>query len=458
MKSGRLLLFLTLLLSAQTAILAQPRDVMLVLDNSGSMKRHDPARLTVSAVQDFIARQGVDTRIGIILFADNPRLIAPLTPVTEDARMRLLSKLDQLNYSGRWTETADAMERAIYELRVNGRPAAGKAIILMTDGILDTGNAARDLERSAWLRNSLVLEAQRNNTHIFGLAFTEEADYQLLQFMAQATGGEYFRALSATDLSPVLARIDSAIAATADTTFVYGPAQQAQAQVPAPTSRQDNSSTPAVQVAQEPQRLVYSGPDEDNKLAESSQDGGKGSGFGLVSWLGLLLLALILAVGAGIAWLRGRMNLAELFGKPVESASVDHGPRAVLYDVHDPSDIKRHELASKPIVIGRVSGSDPAMDYIVVDERTVGRWHATIERRGQSFWIRDEGSVNGTFVNEQRVSTEHPLKHGDMVRVHRHEFEFVIPELFDSDRTMVANEGDRARAEEEARKTATATG
>ncbi len=71
------------------------------------------------------------------------------------------------------------------------------------------------------------------------------------------------------------------------------------------------------------------------------------------------------------------------------------------------------------------------MDYIVVDERTVGRWHATIERRGQSFWIRDEGSVNGTFVNDQRVTSEHPLKHGDLVRVHRHEFEFVIPELFD---------------------------
>jgi adenylate cyclase len=79
------------------------------------------------------------------------------------------------------------------------------------------------------------------------------------------------------------------------------------------------------------------------------------------------------------------------------------------------------------------------MDYVVVDERTVGRWHATIERRGQTFWIRDEGSVNGTFVNDQRITGEHPLKHGDMVRVHRHEFEFVIPELFDSDRTMIGN-------------------
>ena len=52
--------------------------------------------------------------------------------------------------------------------------------------------------------------------------------------------------------------------------------------------------------------------------------------------------------------------------------------------------------------------------------------------------------MNGTFINDQRVTTEHPLKHGDMVRVHRHEFEFVIPELFDSEKTMMG--GDRKAA------------
>src|SRR5690606_22906702 len=111
-------------------------------------------------------------------------------------------------------------------------------------------------------------------------------------------------------------------------------------------------------------------------------------------WRWMLVVAALLAlgvVGVGMLW-------GDEFGQLLQRTRtrrepVDHGPRAVLYDVYDPSDIKRHELGGKPVVIGRVSGSDPAMDYIVVDERTVGRWHATIERRGQSFWIRDEGSV-----------------------------------------------------------------
>jgi pSer/pThr/pTyr-binding forkhead associated (FHA) protein len=52
----------------------------------------------------------------------------------------------------------------------------------------------------------------------------------------------------------------------------------------------------------------------------------------------------------------------------------------------------------------------------------------------------DEGSVNGTFVNGKRINGEHPLKHGDRIRVHRHEFEFVIPDLFDTDATMIVSD------------------
>ncbi|HET9679749.1 MAG TPA: vWA domain-containing protein, partial [Gammaproteobacteria bacterium] len=235
-----------------------PRDVLLVLDNSGSMKQNDPARLTAKAVQGFIARQQPGTRVGILLFADNPRLVAPLTPVTARTRNELLSALEQLNYSGRWTETAEAVERAIYELRVNGRDHALQAIVLMTDGILDTGNAERDQQRMQWLRTSLVPEAQANNIAIFGLAFTEQADFQLLQFLAQQTGGEYFRALTPQNIAPVLDQIDSALADSAQNSQA---AQDLQAQVTTTTTTPAQAGAPAAQInTTAPDRIVYSGP------------------------------------------------------------------------------------------------------------------------------------------------------------------------------------------------------
>lgn len=438
--------------------LSQALDVVLVLDNSGSMKRNDPARLTATAVERFISRQDSDTRVGIVLFASQPRLLVPLTPVTDASHPLFRDAMQQLNYSGRWTETAEAVERALYELRVNGRKDASKALLLMTDGIIDTGNAVRNQERADWLRSSLVLDAQRNDVHVFGLAFTEEADYQMLQFLAQATGGEYYRAFQPGDLAPTLDHINDALRDDARFAYETIPVPAPDAVVATEAGATEPAATPDITPTQTPDRLVYQTPGQE-PAAVADQTGIADERNGAWSWVlpGLLLIAVF--AGAGFLYVR-RDKWQTLFGATASAPGPDdeHGPKAVLYDVHDPSDIKRHELGPRPVVIGRVSGNDTAMDYIVVDERTIGRWHATIERRGQSFWIRDEGSVNGTFVNDQKIGTEHPLKHGDLVRVHKHEFEFVIPELFDSDRTVMANEGGMARAREEARRTATATG
>lgn len=400
------------------------RDVLLVLDNSGSMRKNDPNRLAPSAVAQFIERQPGDTRIGIVLFADEPELIVPLTPV-DTGRAELTAAMDRLNYVGRWTQTAGAIERALYELHNHGRTDAQRAIVLMTDGIIDTGDAKRDAGHYDWLRNSLAPQAAREGVQIYGLAFTERADYQLLQSLAVVTSGEYFRALRADDLDGMMRRIDATFGVVA---------------APVVTTVQSAGGQPAADPAPARERVVFAPPTGDAAPAgAAAQSGGKG-------WWWALAIALV-AIGGFFAW-RARDYLATLLPKVKAAAAAPlHGLTAVLYDVYDPADIKRHEIGDKPVVIGRVSGTDPAMDYVVVDERTVGRWHATIERRGQTFWLRDEGSVNGTFVNDQRISGEHPLKHGDMVRVHRHEFEFVIPELFDSDRTMIGQSTQLAAAE-----------
>jgi pSer/pThr/pTyr-binding forkhead associated (FHA) protein len=91
-------------------------------------------------------------------------------------------------------------------------------------------------------------------------------------------------------------------------------------------------------------------------------------------------------------------------------------------------------------MLGRVAGKDTDhLDYLVIPESTIGRRHSLIEYKDYAYWIIDQGSINGTFVNDRAVTSEVRLKHGDVIRLHKIEFEFVMPEMEDSGMTVISN-------------------
>ena len=53
---------------------------------------------------------------------------------------------------------------------------------------------------------------------------------------------------------------------------------------------------------------------------------------------------------------------------------------------------------------------------ISLDDITVSRRHAEVTRVGTTYIVRDVGSLNGTYVNQERVE-EAPLRHGDELQV-----------------------------------------
>ena len=118
---------------------------------------------------------------------------------------------------------------------------------------------------------------------------------------------------------------------------------------------------------------------------------------------------------------------------------------AFLRDVGGSTSQGMYKLGIKPIMLGRVGGKDTEfLDYIVVPSATIGRRHALIEFKDFGYWIMDQGSINGTFVNDRPVSAEMRLKHGDRIRLHKLEFEFVMPEVGESSVTVLAQDGARA--------------
>lgn len=54
---------------------------------------------------------------------------------------------------------------------------------------------------------------------------------------------------------------------------------------------------------------------------------------------------------------------------------------------------------------------------IPLDDITVSRRHCEIRRDGARYLVRDVGSLNGTYVNQQRIDDETELQHGDELQV-----------------------------------------
>jgi pSer/pThr/pTyr-binding forkhead associated (FHA) protein len=68
-------------------------------------------------------------------------------------------------------------------------------------------------------------------------------------------------------------------------------------------------------------------------------------------------------------------------------------------------------------------GRSPDCD-IFLDDVTVSRTHAVLIDQGGSFFIQDEGSLNGTFLNRRRIESA-PLEDGDELQVGKYRLTFL---------------------------------
>ena len=405
---------------------ALPIDVMLVLDNSGSMKKNDPNFLVTEAIKEFISQKNENTRVGIIIFDGKAQLKVSLTVASFANRETILSSIEEINYKGQYTDFPAAIERAIYELKDNGRSDSTKSIIFMTDGIVDTGDASRDIEKSKWMREDLAADAADNEIKVFGIAFTESADFQLIQSISQQTKGKYFRALVAEDLKSVFQQINEAIKKESESsieTIIQ------QAALPTVDIKADGVS----EVLDSSKESIATIEPRIEAVEQALDNLDESTPFPTILISAILILVSLLATLLFLVMQR------KGFSKVAKDESFQE---AYLNDLQGQTEKQAHMLDERPKMIGRVSGKDAEhMDYIVVNESTISRRHALIEYKDYSFWIIDQGSSNGTFINNERIDNEIRLKHGDKIRLHNYEFEFIVPEMDESDETIVYTPG-----------------
>ena len=390
-------------------------DIMLVMDNSGSMKKNDPDFLASDVVARSLVDLGDDLYAGMVIFDTKARIAVNLTPANNIVfNANIVSSLDKVDYNGLFSDTPAAIETAIYELKNNGRNDARKIIILMTDGFVDTGDKLEDLERARWLREDLAEEGARSGIRIFGVAFSDMADFSLFQILAGKTGGEYFRTYKVEDINAIFDRIKHIVS---------------EKEAPL-TAQAAGTGEPPAQVTGEgmPAREGVGTIEEGEAPVKETEDA-RAIGIPWVPLLAGILLLLVIFVIAMIYYRRS-VKKDRRFTLPSDVSI----PKAVLIDINNITGTKSFILEKRINMIGR----DPNND-IVIAKDTISSFHAVIEYRDGSFYLEDQRSRNKTILAGEELLPQSPrrLKSGDEIMFHIYIFKFFLPDTIPSGKTMI---------------------
>ncbi|MDX2024002.1 MAG: GGDEF domain-containing protein [Deltaproteobacteria bacterium] len=95
------------------------------------------------------------------------------------------------------------------------------------------------------------------------------------------------------------------------------------------------------------------------------------------------------------------------------------GKEACLVVIYGQDLGRKYNLESPTLVLGRSSKCD-----IQIDQESVSRAHSKIMNQGKTIRIRDLGSTNGTYVNDEQIE-ERTLTDGDLIKIGRTIFKFL---------------------------------
>lgn len=196
-------------------------DIVMAIDVSSSMLARDlkPNRLIAlkEVAANFIEQRPND-RIGIVGYAGESYT---KTPITSDKTI-VLNALNEITYGELEDGTAIGMGLATAVNRLKESKAISKVIILLTDGVNNSGfiepKTAADLAVEFGIKTYTIglgtngnalspIDYNRDGTFRYGMRQVE-IDENLLKEIAQVTGGKYFRATDNESLEEIYDEIN----------------------------------------------------------------------------------------------------------------------------------------------------------------------------------------------------------------------------------------------------------
>lgn len=241
--------------------------VLLLVDNSGSMKASDPAGLRFTAVEMIAALLDANDRLGVLVFSTTAQRLTD--GLISPQEFHGLLPLAPQGY----TDIRAALLEAGRLLAGNDNdPSQRNGIILLTDGKPEIENPYPGYQQE------ILDMAGSLGIPVYAIALTSQADLSFLERLAAASGGQVFPAGDASDLLDAYLRafnaiqdrtilgertgnapleIDPALAPYIQkASFVLGKPEGMRAALLDPTGQAVTTSTPGVTIHENPRFLV----------------------------------------------------------------------------------------------------------------------------------------------------------------------------------------------------------
>ncbi len=279
-----------------------------------------------------------------------------------------------------------AVEKAVYDLKQDGREDVEKQIILITDGLIDVRDSALAVEKYRWLKDGLASESKSAGIRIFSIALTEQADFEFMQTLAQKTHGGYYRVFENEDIQIALNGINELVP------------------MPMPEPVSVSVSEPKPQ----PQTIQAGTAREETRKWLS-----KGLLVAIAAAVGLVVLSIV-----AFTYTKGGKKTRKSSGaSPISGA--------YLMDLSGVTEKSNYAINKDIFKIGRAKNDD--VD-ICIGKGTVSGVHAQIEHRDGNFYLSDLGSTNGTYLNDEveKITEEVGLNPGDIISFDQYKFKLVV--------------------------------
>lgn len=170
-------------------------DAVLILDASRSMQRTDPERLRDQGAKLFLRFLSAGDRVAIVQFEQDTKILFPLTAVTPEVLADIDKAIESVSVEGNFTDLWSPIVAAMEILNEEGRTAAEKCVILLSDGKMDPhSSVGTKQELIARLKEIDLPQYAEKEIKLYTLSLSEYADRDLLAEMAQLTSGVHWYA------------------------------------------------------------------------------------------------------------------------------------------------------------------------------------------------------------------------------------------------------------------------
>ncbi len=200
-----LFVFLTLVLSNRQVLAADEpvRDVRILIDVSGSMKKNDPQNLRTPALEMIVGLLPDQSKAGVWTFAKYVNMLVPHREVTKKWRTDAKKQTGKIHSNGLFTDIEQVLNKATAnQTKPNNK--LRRSVILLSDGLVDISTDPKASETSRKrILNEVVPKLKQANIAVHTIALSSGSDQELLREIALETDGWYEQVDDAEQLQRV---------------------------------------------------------------------------------------------------------------------------------------------------------------------------------------------------------------------------------------------------------------